>query len=346
MAVGHRVDVGTCAGRGAGCETLPSFLPAPALPGTPHSPPVPAGAGRICPPERVSFGMTRSLPLSGQPESHRGCRVCPKLFQHLQEPSPGCRAARAHVGCLRGHSGHGDGSSLDPTVSSDTRSSTSPKPAGQGSQAAPALQTVSSWSGVSSDSQITSWLWVVQGAPHHGMALHCWGTQPPLSWGTCPHSCPGAHWLWGIRAACGAPERVTAFLAEPMQQDLSSPCSPPLPPCTQALEEPVWALWAEPPPPPPRPGLMGRAGRAGQGGRSPAPGMRAVLCCAVLCQGSALPGSLLPTSHAWCQKAWGALGPCPVPSSAAPTVQFGELGSTVSPALPDLWLNDCCHGAP
>lgn len=41
----------------------------------------------------------------------------------------------------------------------------------RGSWAAPALRTVSSWSGVSSDSQITSWLWVVQGAPQLGGCL-------------------------------------------------------------------------------------------------------------------------------------------------------------------------------
>lgn len=78
---------------GAGSAILPNFLPMPALPG-PHNTPVPAGVDRIQPLERDGFGMTRSLPLSRQPESHRGCRVFPKLFRHLRELSPGHCAAR------------------------------------------------------------------------------------------------------------------------------------------------------------------------------------------------------------------------------------------------------------
>lgn len=80
----------------------------------PRSTAVPAGVGRIQPLERDGFGMTRSLPLSQQPESHRGCRVFPKLFRRLREPSPGHCAARAHVGSLQERFGDVDGSSLDP----------------------------------------------------------------------------------------------------------------------------------------------------------------------------------------------------------------------------------------
>lgn len=121
--------------------------------------------------------------------------------------------ARPHVGCLRGPWCSGDG--MDPArtpPSSDTKSERAPCPAGvstprQGSRTAPALRTVSSWSGVSSDSQITSWLWVVQGAPHRSTAPHCWGgdTGTPLSWGTRPHSCPRAvrsHWLQPRNSRC------------------------------------------------------------------------------------------------------------------------------------------------
>ncbi|XP_039551502.1 uncharacterized protein LOC120495743 [Passer montanus] len=83
-----------------------------------------------------------------------------ELFRRLREPSPGHCAARAHVG-LRDALGMW----MDPawTHLEWTQGPAIPL-AGQGSWAAPALRTVSSWSGVSSDSQITSWLWVVQGA--------------------------------------------------------------------------------------------------------------------------------------------------------------------------------------
>lgn len=116
----------------------------------------------------------------------------------------------------------GDGSSLDPTVSGDTRSECAPSPcwcvpprlAGQGSRAAPALRTVSSWSGVSSDSQITSWLWVAQGAPHRGTALPCQGgTQlPPQAGAHVPTPAPG---LW-VRNGCGLqPWGVQSCLRSP-----------------------------------------------------------------------------------------------------------------------------------
>nr|XP_013804077.1 PREDICTED: DALR anticodon-binding domain-containing protein 3 [Apteryx mantelli mantelli] len=65
------------------------------------------GKSKQCPggiqsPERDGFGMTRSLPLSGQPESHRECRVCPKLFRRLHEPRVG-HAAPAFAGLLPSH---------------------------------------------------------------------------------------------------------------------------------------------------------------------------------------------------------------------------------------------------
>lgn len=157
--LGHRVDVVTCQ-RGAGCVILPNVLPMPALPG-PCSTPVPAGVGLIQPLERDGFGMTRSLPLSGQPESHRGCRVFPKLFRHLRTspqatalPSPRGQPTGTLWGC----------GWIQPASTLSLASAP---------WAAPALRTVSSWSGVSSDSQITSWLWVVQGAPHRGTAGGC-----------------------------------------------------------------------------------------------------------------------------------------------------------------------------
>lgn len=75
--------------------------------------------------ERDGFGMTRSLPLSGQPESHRGCRVFPKLFRRLREPS--------QVTALPGHTWAACGDVLGmwriqpgPTLSGDTRSTKSP----------------------------------------------------------------------------------------------------------------------------------------------------------------------------------------------------------------------------
>lgn len=125
------------------------------------------------------------------------------------------------------------------------------------------------------------------------------------------------------------------FLEEPTKQDLPSPCSPSFPTCTQALEEPVWALQAELffPPGPHSEGRKGTVEREVPSSSG-----------CVLWWGLVLPGFLLPVNQAWCHGAGGVLGPCPVPSSAVPSMLLRELANSVSP-LSDLCWNHCCGAA-
>lgn len=303
----------------AGCAILPNFLPVPALPG-PRSTPVPAGVGRVQALERDGFGMTRSLPLSGQPESHRGCRVFPKLFRRLREPSPGHCAARAHVGSLRGHWGCG-GSSL----SGNTRSTKSPGRAGVLGSSCPA------------DSQ--QLVWCEQRFSDHLLAVGGAGSTAPWhSRGTSSYSCPGAadsHWVWAaalelrgclrsLKTNCCIPGRAhTAGSALPL-------LPPAFPPCTQALEEPVRALRAELPPCPPARCLRGE-GRKGTVGRE-------VLSSLLWC-GLVLPSPCQSRLVPW---GWGCAGP--FPNSAATGTLVGKLDSSVSPPS-DLCSNHGCAAA-
>lgn len=126
---------------------------------------------------------------------------------------------------------------------------------------APALRTVSSWSGVSSDSQITSWLWVVQGAPRHG-------TAPPRGTRPCR-----------IMSCCCIPNRAHASTARTCTHH-----GPPM--GRRALEEPVWALR---PGRPPLPSSWG--GQEGKGRRE-VPGI-----CAPCCGHSGFGASWIPAPH-------------------------------------------------
>lgn len=245
--------------------------PCQALPVPPQHPPG-AGWGERCLGSTCPLGERRLwndtiTPAERAARGHRGCRVCPKLFRRLREPP---RAA-APPGLTR--AACGDPGALGwgwiqpgPLQAATRRLSLLPahpgvSPPRQGSRMAPALRTVSSWSGVSSDSQITSWLWVVQGAPHRSTAPHCWGgghTHPPELGDTSPLLPQGC----GFTLAT-APKPAAVLPAEPRKQPCCQDLPSPRPPCTRALEEPVWALRAERPP---RPRGEGR-----KGARSPAP---------------------------------------------------------------------------
>lgn len=86
--------------------------------------------------------------------------------------------------------------------------------------------------------------------------------------GDCSHSCPGAansHWLW----AAELPEEPQKELLHSWKSTCSRMCpcpASPRPPCTQALEKPVWALRAELLPTPSLPPRGGQEGHSSEGG--------------------------------------------------------------------------------
>lgn len=159
-----------------------------------------------------SFGTSESPP--GLHSEHRS------PFPLLQGAAQGWRC---HVLGPPRCSGDGDGQSQPQPCSTGPiewlRGGTSaqhgcvpPRQLSRGSWAAPALRTVSSWSGVSSDSQITSWLWVVQGAPQLG---GCPGGLSP--WRGCV-----PHFKFRI---CRTHEGAAGFLRAPKQR-AAPPASP------------------------------------------------------------------------------------------------------------------------
>lgn len=182
---------------------------------------------------------------------------------------------------------------------------------------------------MSSDSQITSWLWVVQGAPHHGTAG-----------GRVPTPALRLQFSWAVACSPGAPE-----LPEEAQNELlRSWKSPrPAPPLFPHAHKP-WRNWFGPcgqsSPPPPR--LLPRPHRESRKGTVEREVPSSSGC--MLWSGLVLPGFLLPVNQAWCHGAGGVLGPCPVPSLAVPGMLVRKLASSVSP-LSDLCWNHHCRAA-